>query len=79
VNGWHLVSEELDWCFSFELDELALVVLENVGVPKEVTSETTKDHDLILVDLSATCTLSYWELVDLDINDLPHFLVTLGH
>lgn len=79
MDGWHLVSKELDRCLSFKLDQLTLVVLENIGVPEEVTSETTEDHDLVLVDLGAACTLSHWELVDFDVNDLPHFLATLSH
>jgi hypothetical protein len=79
VDCWHLVGVELDRCRLFKLDQLALVVLENVRVSQEVISETTEDYYLILVDLGAAWTLSHWELFDLDVNDLPHFLVAPGH
>ena len=76
-DSWHLESEEIAVEWNGRLSDLVGFYIEDAGVPAVLAIEATENHDVVLIDLGNTCTLSLREQVGSKVEHLPCLLSVL--
>ena len=73
-QGGHLESKNFHGRLSVELHQLEVGVADQMTVAEEFTAEAAKNKDLVRVDLGAAAALAHWELRNICLDLLPHFV-----
>ena len=71
LNGWHLESEKVKVEWSSCLSHLAGLGVVNAGISTVLSIESSKNNDLILVNLTDSGSLSLWEEMGSNLSYLP--------